>query len=233
MSATSAVSSATAVPAPPIAMPTVACASAGASFTPSPTIATCPCCAQQLADGGDLVLRQQLGPDLVHADLAARSPRPRRGCRPSASRAAAARARAGGPAFSRTPSRGRSATPSTPSHRGPCRTTIVLRPRRLEALDGRRAPPRRSRRPAPPTAAGCRSPPSRRPPTERTPRAVMLSRVARPRASSSRSAPARRTTACASGCCDCCSTAAATRQQLRLSDARRRHHVRDLAARRP
>ena len=40
MSATSAVSSAAWVPAAPIAIPTVAAASAGASFTPSPTTAT-------------------------------------------------------------------------------------------------------------------------------------------------------------------------------------------------
>ena len=39
MSTTSALSIATAVP-DPIATPTVACASAGASFTPSPIIAT-------------------------------------------------------------------------------------------------------------------------------------------------------------------------------------------------
>ena len=42
MSTTSAVSKATSVPAPPMAMPTVALASAGASFTPSPTIAVGP-----------------------------------------------------------------------------------------------------------------------------------------------------------------------------------------------
>ena len=40
--ATSAASSATSVPVAPIAIPTVAVASAGASFTPSPTIATDP-----------------------------------------------------------------------------------------------------------------------------------------------------------------------------------------------
>ena len=40
----SAVSNATSVPLTPIAIPTSACASAGASFTPSPTIATCPYC---------------------------------------------------------------------------------------------------------------------------------------------------------------------------------------------
>ena len=42
MRATSAVSRATAVPAPPMAMPTVAAARAGASFTPSPTMARAP-----------------------------------------------------------------------------------------------------------------------------------------------------------------------------------------------
>ena len=42
MSTTSAVSMATSVPAAPIAMPIVAVASAGASLTPSPTIATGP-----------------------------------------------------------------------------------------------------------------------------------------------------------------------------------------------
>mmetsp|Transcript_60030 Transcript_60030/g.142093 ORF Transcript_60030/g.142093 Transcript_60030/m.142093 type:complete len:339 (-) Transcript_60030:260-1276(-) len=43
ISATSAVSSATSEPAAPMAMPTVALAMAGASLTPSPTIATFPC----------------------------------------------------------------------------------------------------------------------------------------------------------------------------------------------
>ncbi len=43
ISATSAVSSATSVPAAPMAMPTSAVASAGASLMPSPTIATVPC----------------------------------------------------------------------------------------------------------------------------------------------------------------------------------------------
>ena len=42
ISATSAVSSAASVPATPIAMPTLAVASAGASLTPSPTIASTP-----------------------------------------------------------------------------------------------------------------------------------------------------------------------------------------------
>ncbi len=43
MSTTSALSIAASLPAPPIAMPTVARASAGASLTPSPTMATAPC----------------------------------------------------------------------------------------------------------------------------------------------------------------------------------------------
>ncbi len=43
ISATSAVSSAASLPAAPIAIPTSARASAGASLTPSPTIATGPC----------------------------------------------------------------------------------------------------------------------------------------------------------------------------------------------
>jgi len=45
ISATSAASSATSVPLLPMAMPTVAAASAGASFTPSPTMAMAPCLA--------------------------------------------------------------------------------------------------------------------------------------------------------------------------------------------
>ena len=59
-------STATSVPAP-MAMPTSAVASAGASFTPSPTMATLrPPCLEAL-DGGGLVRRQDLRGDLVDA----------------------------------------------------------------------------------------------------------------------------------------------------------------------
>ena len=53
-----------------MAMPTSADASAGASFTPSPTIATEPNLPPQLVDRRHLVFGQQLGPHLVHAELA-------------------------------------------------------------------------------------------------------------------------------------------------------------------
>ena len=45
-----------------MAMPTSAAASAGASLTPSPTIATAPCAARSVGDGRQLVGRQQPGP---------------------------------------------------------------------------------------------------------------------------------------------------------------------------
>ena len=68
MSTTSAVSMATSVPAP-MAMPTSAWASAGASLTPSPTIATRRPWPLQLGDLGGLVAGQHLGDDLVDAEL--------------------------------------------------------------------------------------------------------------------------------------------------------------------
>ena len=51
----------------PMAMPTSACASAGASFTPSPTMATRAALALQPLDMRGLVGRQHLGPDVADA----------------------------------------------------------------------------------------------------------------------------------------------------------------------
>src|SRR5581483_1476994 len=65
--ATPALSIATSVPVP-IAMPTSALASAGASFTPSPAIATTRPCARRRDDFA-LSLRQHVGLDLVDAEL--------------------------------------------------------------------------------------------------------------------------------------------------------------------
>ena len=61
---------ATSVPAP-MARPTSARASAGASLTPSPTMATRQAAALQLGDGLVLVLGEHLGEDLVDAEVAA------------------------------------------------------------------------------------------------------------------------------------------------------------------
>ena len=60
-------STATSVPAP-MAMPTSAVASAGASLTPSPTIATRPAALLEAPHGRGLVLRQHLRRDLVDAE---------------------------------------------------------------------------------------------------------------------------------------------------------------------
>ena len=62
-------STATSVPAP-MAMPTSAVASAGASLTPSPTIATLPAALLEAPDGGRLVGRQHLRGNLVDAESA-------------------------------------------------------------------------------------------------------------------------------------------------------------------
>ena len=69
MSTTSAVSMATSVPAP-MAMPRSAWASAGASFTPSPTMATARSALLELGDVGGLVGREDLGDDGVDAEIA-------------------------------------------------------------------------------------------------------------------------------------------------------------------
>ena len=61
---------ATSVPAP-MAMPTSARASAGASLTPSPTIATGQAACLQLGDRLVLVLGEHLGEHLVDAEVAA------------------------------------------------------------------------------------------------------------------------------------------------------------------
>ena len=59
---------ATSVPVP-MAMPRSACASAGASLMPSPTIATTWPCGLQRGDVGGLLGGQDLGEDVVDADL--------------------------------------------------------------------------------------------------------------------------------------------------------------------
>ena len=69
MSATSAASTATSVPVP-IAMPTSACASAGASLMPSPTIATTRPIVLQPAHLGDLAVGQHAGDHVRDACLA-------------------------------------------------------------------------------------------------------------------------------------------------------------------
>ena len=61
---------ATSVPVP-MAMPTSACASAGASLMPSPTIATVLPCGLELLHFAGLVFRQNLGADTVDAELSA------------------------------------------------------------------------------------------------------------------------------------------------------------------
>ncbi len=70
MRATSAASIAASEPAVPIAIPTVAAASAGASFTPSPIIATGAVLTLELADGGDLVLGLEARSYVVDPELA-------------------------------------------------------------------------------------------------------------------------------------------------------------------
>ena len=55
------------LPMPPIAIPTLARASAGASLTPSPIIATAPCVLLELGDHAHLVLGQQPTVLFVHA----------------------------------------------------------------------------------------------------------------------------------------------------------------------
>ena len=67
--ATSAESSAIALPAAPIATPTRAAARAGASLMPSPTIATAPGLLE-VANASELVLGQQRGVPLADADAA-------------------------------------------------------------------------------------------------------------------------------------------------------------------
>ena len=69
MSATSAVSSATSVPAAPIATPTRAAASAGASLTPSPTIATAPSSASSVSTRASFSSGSSDGVPLVDARL--------------------------------------------------------------------------------------------------------------------------------------------------------------------
>ena len=63
-----AASMATSVPEP-MAMPRSAAASAGASLTPSPTMAIAPWIARSSVDDARLVLRRHLGTDFVDADL--------------------------------------------------------------------------------------------------------------------------------------------------------------------
>ena len=72
-----ALSIATSVPVP-IAMPTSACASAGASLMPSPAIATRSPRACSRFDDAGLLIRQHVGLDAIDAERSA--PRLRRSC---------------------------------------------------------------------------------------------------------------------------------------------------------
>ena len=69
-SVTAALSIATSAPVP-MAMPTWACASAGASLMPSPAMRDEAALVLQLLDRRGLLVRQHLGDDLVDAELAA------------------------------------------------------------------------------------------------------------------------------------------------------------------
>ena len=128
ISAMSAVSSAASVPAAPIAMPTSAAASAGASFTPSPTIATVPYFAAKRLNGRHFVVRAAAPRALRRCRAPARARRLSPGCRRSASR----RAPRPGGAASR-PRRGRlhacrSASAMIPSGRPARATSTAVRP---------------------------------------------------------------------------------------------------------
>jgi hypothetical protein len=111
-----------------MAMPTVALAIAGASLTPSPTIATRAAGARELGDRVDLLLGQQVAAGLGDADLA----RDRVGDplvvagehdRARGSRAPRSRSSTG-----RADGRGVSITPSTPRNSPPNRTSMTVRP---------------------------------------------------------------------------------------------------------
>ena len=116
ISATSAVSMAASVPAAPIAMPTSAAASAGASLMPSPTIATAPYSLAQLLDERDLVGGHQRRPHRI--DLAGLAGRARRaGVIAGEERDVRdARLRAARPPLRRRASRSRSPQPDEPEH---------------------------------------------------------------------------------------------------------------------
>ena len=74
MRATSAVSSATSLPAAPMTMPRSADASAGASLMPSPTIATDPKRRRRSSQRGHLVFGHQLGAHVVDPELGGNRP---------------------------------------------------------------------------------------------------------------------------------------------------------------
>ena len=82
-SVTPALSMATSVPVP-MAMPTSAAASAGASLTPSPAMATTRPSLPEALDDLALVLGQDLGLDVVDAELARHRLAPWSRCRRSA-----------------------------------------------------------------------------------------------------------------------------------------------------
>ena len=136
-------------------MPTSAWASAGASLTPSPTIATLRPCGLQLGDLGRLVGRQHLGEHLVDADLGARSARRSRGCRRSASRGGRRAPSARRPP--RRPSRvARRRSRSAPAAR-PSIGDLNDRASLARELVGALARGRRARRPRARAGARCRS----------------------------------------------------------------------------
>ena len=132
MSTTSAVSIATSVPAP-IAMPTSAWASAGASLTPSPTIATLRPCAWSSATLAALSPGSTSAMHLVDADLGARS------------RSAVARL---SPVSmtGRTPSSFSAATAAAAVSRGASAIAISAGGAAVDARRGRRCGPRRRAR---------------------------------------------------------------------------------------
>ena len=161
-------------PAAPIATPTRAAASAGASLTPSPTIATAPASRSSACDVVELVGGQQARVDFVDAGRAARSARAtgsvspvsittrsmpaarsalRRGRRPR--RAAGRRgrtARAGGrPRRARSPSRRASCSAASAAGSAPSRSLHQPRaagPQRAAVDGGLRAAARAARRSA-------------------------------------------------------------------------------------
>ena len=69
MSATSALSMAASLPAAPMAIPTDAVARDGASFTPSPTIATGPYAASSSFNASTFSWGRRPAPHLVHPDV--------------------------------------------------------------------------------------------------------------------------------------------------------------------
>ena len=150
ISTTSALSIAASLPIPPIAMPTVARASAGASLTPSPTMATAPCSRLELGRRRRTLSSGSSAPWYSSTPrCAARSPRPCARCRPRAA-----------------PSRGRRARLSSRDHRRRGRAHLVGGGDHAPALAAgapasRSAPRGSSARPRSSAAGGTATPSSR------------------------------------------------------------------------